>query len=97
MTAPSDSYDPTEYAKRLIAHRCPELAVDDLIPSDSDEPVPVVPLYVVDRTFEVIDAMADRLDLLEAALASGAVKEGRRDDDTTRRQRRSRPAGAGDP
>jgi hypothetical protein len=57
--------DRADYAERLVAHRCPELADADL--AQGLGKAETVPADVLDRVLDVLDVMEARLTRLERA------------------------------
>jgi hypothetical protein len=63
--------DPADYARRLIAARCPELDPSDLALIGAAAPDPdALPASVGMEILQVVEAMADRLDGFQEQLAS---------------------------
>jgi hypothetical protein len=70
MTDPSDPSqrdDRAAYIRALIAHRCPELSADEV--AEAFAPVDELPAGITDQVLDVIAALADRLEVLEASHA----------------------------
>jgi hypothetical protein len=77
---PSDlPEDRAEYARRLIAARCPELTAEEIEPAVHDRPaadaaqVVMVPHEVAEKIFGVLDLIVARLDRLESRLDGRGV------------------------
>lgn len=69
--------DRADYFDRLIAHRCPEIGPADLASAEAaSQPAPsddmVVPVEVLDQVLDVVIALEERMNALEATLGVGA-------------------------
>ena len=66
--------DRAVYVRQLIAARCPELSVDEVIeafaPGDDLDGDEMIPGRIVMQIMEVIDRMSERQDRYEAQLAA---------------------------